>query len=90
MYEDLYEDNPRYLLICYLPINQQIVYQCSDIGLAIGMFNPNQSLQFEVEITLTGEGMRKTILGFDVEVSRNKILIRKADRLTARLHVPDK
>ena len=78
MYEDLYEDHPRYLLLCYLPIDQRVVYLCSDIGLPIGMFDDKQPLRFKAEVTFTGEGLRKIIRFFDVEVSKNEILVKKA------------
>jgi hypothetical protein len=76
MYEDLYEDHPRYLLLCFLPIDQRVVYLCSDIGWPIGMFDDNQPLRFKAEITFTGEGLRKTVHLFDVEVSKNQISVK--------------
>jgi hypothetical protein len=76
--EDLYQDNPRYLLVCYIQYDQQVLWICSDLNSRpIGSFNPGETLHFKIEITFAGEGLSKpSVRTFDGEASLNSITMR--------------
>jgi hypothetical protein len=74
--EDIYEGNPKELLVFYVLHNDFVIHPCTDVEdsmfARIEFYKNEMPLRFLVQLTITGEGLaRPLVQEFTVSVSQN-------------------